>query len=238
MSPPRVGMFSFLNNEELFFTGGFYFSPLSSTTILNTDGNWSEGVQLSVARGDGATVVKGDSILLIGGESLDGAMDIIEVYDVMNNQISEYLTLPAPRAGHCAGIWKDTLYVFGGYSLHSTDLLSSVIAYHPTITGLIRERLSANVPNDINLLSNYPNPFNNMTNIEFNLLANDHVDIKIYDVQGRLVDELISKRLASGRHVYHWNIESRLEGDRATGIYIAVLRTSTNMLTRKLLYVK
>jgi N-acetylneuraminic acid mutarotase len=238
MSPPRAGMFSFLNNEKLFFTGGFYFSPLSSTAILNSDGNWSEGVQLSVARGDGGTISKGDSILLIGGESLNGATDIIEVYDTSNNQVSDFLMLPAPRAGHCAGIWKDTLYVFGGYSMHSTDLLSSVIAFHPTITSLIHEHLSANVPNDINLLSNYPNPFNNMTNIEFHLAVSDYVDLKIFDVRGQLVDDLISKRLPGGSHVYHWNIESRPHGERATGVYIAVLRTSTIMLTRKLLYVK
>jgi N-acetylneuraminic acid mutarotase len=238
MSPPRVGTFTFMDDEDLFFSGGFYFSPLSSTTILNPDGNWSEGVQLSVARGDGATVSKGDSIFFIGGESLDGATDIIEVYDTLNKSVSDYLMLPAPRAGHCAGIWQDTLYVFGGYSLHSTDLLSSVIAYHPTITGIRREQVSPNLPYDSILLSNYPNPFNNMTNIEINLAVSDHVDLKIYDVQGRLVDDLISERLASGRHVYHWNVKSGLTGERATGLYIAVLHTSTNTFTSKLLYVK
>jgi len=54
----------------------------------------------------------------------------------------------------------------------------------------------------------------------------------------RLIDDLISKQLTSGRHVYNWSVRSRQNMEMATGVYIAVLRTSTNMITRKLLYIK
>ncbi len=238
MSPPRVSMFSFLFNDSLFFSGGFYFSPLNSTAILTPEGNWQNGMQLALARGDGATVIKGDSVFLIGGESANGTTNIIEFYNTANSEISDYIALPGPRAGHSAGIWNDTLYVFGGYGLHSTDILSSVIVYHSTITGMNRGSRDDNLPDVYDPISSYPNPFNDVSNIEIFLPLSDNIELKIYDIQGRLIDVLVEGILPPGKYVYRWNINSDGIGRLSSGVYIAVLRTSSHIFTHKLLYVK
>jgi hypothetical protein len=195
-------------------------------------------MQLGMARGDGATVIKGDSIFLIGGESVNGTTDIIEFYNTANREMSGYVALPGPRAGHSAGIWNDTLYVFGGYGLHSTDILSSVIVYHPTITGMNGESRVDNIPDFYDPISSYPNPFNDVSNIEIYLPVSDNIELKIYDIQGRLVDVLLEDRLPRGKHVYRWNINSSGIRRLSSGVYFAVLRTSSQIFTHKLLYVK
>ncbi len=73
-------------------------------------------------------------------------------------------------------------------------------------------------------LNNYPNPFNNSTNITFSLNEPDVVKLTIYDILGRQVDS-ISKIYASGLHrlVYY--------ADKLTGgIYFYTLDTSRGRL--------
>ena len=43
------------------------------------------------------------------------------------------------------------------------------------------------------LAQNYPNPFNPTTTIAFSIAENSHVELAIYDVQGRLVRSLINE---------------------------------------------
>ena len=55
--------------------------------------------------------------------------------------------------------------------------------------------LSAEIPMSLILKQNYPNPFNPMTNIDFVLPQNDFVILNVYDIKGRLVNELVSQYL-------------------------------------------
>jgi N-acetylneuraminic acid mutarotase len=238
MAPPRAGMFSFLTNGHVFFTGGFYFSPLSSSSVLSVSGEWEDGPEMTIARGDGATAMQGDSVYFIGGESMDGTTDIIELYDMNSGLLTHLTELPAPRAGLCAAIWKDSLYIFGGYGLHSTDLYSEVMVYHPTITTISKYFDHQEIPQNFTNIRNYPNPFNNSTTFELTLTREDHVELKIYDVRGRRITTLINKKLALGTHTSNWNIADNGAYEMATGLYIAVLKTTTEQLMSKLLYVK
>ena len=48
------------------------------------------------------------------------------------------------------------------------------------------------VPTDIVLENAYPNPFNPSTRIAFSVPSGMHVDLSIYDTNGRLVEQLIN----------------------------------------------
>lgn len=91
------------------------------------------------------------------------------------------------------------------------------------------------VPNTIELQQNYPNPFNPTTQIRFALPESQQVTIQLYDVNGRLVAELLNNAMYSaGNH------QVTFDGSGlSSGIYIYTMRTSSGMaFTRKLLLVK
>ncbi len=67
-------------------------------------------------------------------------------------------------------------------------------------------------PNDYNLLSVYPNPFNNRTTIEFNTRKAESVSIAVYDLGGREVAELHSGELLRGTHKVEWDAASLTGG--------------------------
>lgn len=54
-------------------------------------------------------------------------------------------------------------------------------------------------------LNVYPNPFTTETTIHLNLEESEHVNIYIYDVQGKLVNKLWKGTLNSGEHSIVWN---------------------------------
>ncbi len=54
-------------------------------------------------------------------------------------------------------------------------------------------------------LANYPNPFNPMTEIRFDLPRSGVANVRIYDVAGRLVSVLGGQTLSTGTHMLVWN---------------------------------
>jgi photosystem II stability/assembly factor-like uncharacterized protein len=83
------------------------------------------------------------------------------------------------------------------------------------------------------LNQNYPNPFNPSTTISFALLTDDHVTLKVYDVNGRLVANVLDKDFAVGKY----NIGFKADG-LASGVYFYKLKTSTFEETRKMVLLR
>jgi uncharacterized protein (TIGR02145 family) len=90
-------------------------------------------------------------------------------------------------------------------------------------------------PKEYSLLQNYPNPFNPTTQIGFSLPESQQVTIQVYDVNGRLVAELLNGvTYSAGTHQVSFD-----GAGISSGIYIYTMRTSSGMsFTRKLILVK
>ena len=88
------------------------------------------------------------------------------------------------------------------------------------------------------LVGNYPNPCNPHTTVVFALARAAHVSLRIYDLHGRLVQDLVRADLAAGDHEVAWNgIDS---GGRlvASGTYVASLVADGVTSTRTLVLVR
>jgi hypothetical protein len=83
------------------------------------------------------------------------------------------------------------------------------------------------------LNQNYPNPFNPVTNIKFSLQKSDFVSLKIYDITGREVANLINKNLKAGEYVYDFNAS-----ELSSGVYIYKLSTGDFTSTKKMTLIK
>ena len=51
-----------------------------------------------------------------------------------------------------------------------------------------------NIPDEISLLPAYPNPFNPSTQLQFTVPEDMNVALNVYDINGRLVDEIVNAR--------------------------------------------
>ena len=55
-------------------------------------------------------------------------------------------------------------------------------------------------------LYNYPNPFVHSTSITYTLPRRSHVKLSVYDLQGRLVEELLDGTREAGEHQVEWRV--------------------------------
>jgi hypothetical protein len=85
------------------------------------------------------------------------------------------------------------------------------------------------------LEQNYPNPFNPTTQIRFALPESQQVTIRVYDVDGRMVSELVNNQTYSaGNHQVSFDGTGL-----STGVYIYNLTTNSGFtMSRKLVLIK
>lgn len=84
-------------------------------------------------------------------------------------------------------------------------------------------------PQSFVLEQNYPNPFNPVTTIRFELSASSFVSLRVFDINGRLVDTLVQKTLPAGSHGVTFEANNL-----ASGIYIYRLETPGSIQTKKM----
>ncbi|MBU0517600.1 T9SS type A sorting domain-containing protein, partial [bacterium] len=68
------------------------------------------------------------------------------------------------------------------------------------------------------LLTNYPNPFNPTTSLQYSIPAGGFVSLKVFDVLGREVAKLVDGYRDSGIHHVGWDASGM-----ASGVYIYTL---------------
>ena len=89
-------------------------------------------------------------------------------------------------------------------------------------------------PESYFLAEAYPNPFNPTTNIKLTVPKSAVVSLKIYNLVGQEVAELVSERLTPGTYEYQWNASGF-----ASGVYFYRLETNSGFVqTKKLILIK
>ena len=83
------------------------------------------------------------------------------------------------------------------------------------------------------LSQNYPNPFNPVTTIPFAIYKRVNVELKVYDIQGKLVDTLIDGPMNPGSHNIKYDANHL-----ATGNYFYQLKVEGQILTKKMILVR
>jgi minor extracellular serine protease Vpr len=89
------------------------------------------------------------------------------------------------------------------------------------------------IPGEVTLSANYPNPFNPTTVVPFSMPESGQVRLDVYDATGRKVQTLVDQVMPAGRHQVSVNASNW-----ASGVYLYVLQTPDIRLTRKMLLIK
>ncbi len=110
------------------------------------------------------------------------------------------------------------------------------------VTG-VAEHASGNLPLQFTLRQNSPNPFNPATNIQFDLPEAAHVQLELFDLNGRLVRVLLDGEKPAGTHSVVWNGRDHAHQVVNSGVYVYRLHARARhgaefSATRKLILMK
>ncbi|MBK9226484.1 MAG: T9SS type A sorting domain-containing protein [Ignavibacteria bacterium] len=106
---------------------------------------------------------------------------------------------------------------------------------HPFEGNLILTSISnlSNLADGFALMQNYPNPFNPSTVIRFNIPDNTYATLRVYDILGKQVAELVDGNLSAGEYKVDFNAS-----DLAAGVYLYKLDAGDYSKTMKMTIVK
>ena len=94
---------------------------------------------------------------------------------------------------------------------------------------------AANVTQNV---QNRPNPFNPKSNLEYELLRDGYVSVRIYDLVGRKVKDIFEGHQIAGTQSFTWDATSNNGSEVATGIYFYVIETANVIIRNKMLFLK
>jgi CubicO group peptidase (beta-lactamase class C family) len=109
---------------------------------------------------------------------------------------------------------------------------------------LMFENLQLNNDNDVQspssfkLYSNYPNPFNPVTTLRYDLPEDGLVNITIYDMMGRVVKTLVNSSQIAGYKSIQWNATNDRNELVSAGLYLYTIQAGEFRQTRKMVLLK
>lgn len=124
------------------------------------------------------------------------------------------LSSPCIDAGDTASIFNDKTSSTPGMALYPSrgTLRNDIGAYGGELAAILLsntfvniQKLSNIVPDKFELKQNYPNPFNPVTNISFNISTSGFISLKIYDITGKEVANLLNQNLQAGEYSFNWD---------------------------------
>jgi|GEM_PF-1187348 len=103
----------------------------------------------------------------------------------------------------------------------------------------VQSELSKIIPKEFQLVQNYPNPFNAGTTIRYGLPEKSKVSLRIYDLRGREVKQLINgETFDAGYHVQNWDGTNQFGQQVSSGVYFYVLQSKNGVLRHKMILLK
>lgn len=110
-----------------------------------------------------------------------------------------------------------------------------------TSTGIVT---NANLDQNSNTLSNYylsqnyPNPFNPSTTIKYSVPGASDVNVKIYDINGQVVKNLLSEFKNTGNYSLNWDGKNDSGSTVSSGTYFYQVQIGNLVQTKKMILLK
>jgi len=131
-----------------------------------------------------------------------------------------------PRRVNVSGTWYQfigwTGAGVGAYTSNDTSGLDSAVNWHMYTNSIVEiahwsttlglNTIGSEIPAEFKLHNNYPNPFNPVTAIRFDVPKESSVKLKIFDVLGREVETIVSSALSPGYYEVKWDASRYMSG--------------------------
>lgn len=223
------------DNSTIYF--GFYKNNYTTNRILRFDLSTSSLVwtyDYPVGSGGNQDLVESmqcsdDGRWLVVGSwgSETGGGDEVQVFDDLNNTLPVF-SINTPGSMFDVDISPNGQYISAtGKHVHANTMGSGTDIYFAEIEVLGVE--SAEPGNQLSLGPINPNPSANQFNLSFSLPSSGNVSIEVFDLSGRLVQNLSRTFMATGSH------NTSFTTDLGTGVYICRLTSAGETASSKLL---
>jgi hypothetical protein len=201
----------------------------------DADGCFSiSDLQLSVNMRSGLEAVAGENEVRLSWATASETTNDRFVISRDGTEIGHVSTLGNGPTGHDYS-WVDNTAAAG--RTYTYELAAVDAAGHRQILGTTSASPTSAHATEVTeyaLRQNYPNPFNPTTGIEFDLVAANHVSLKVFNMMGQEVATLVNREVPAGRHAVNFD-GSRLP----SGIYLYTIAVGDRFsATRKMLLVK
>jgi len=164
--------------------------------------------------------------------------EIIYNYIAINPDTSRFDERPIGII-HETEIYKTAVLEFPLYyveELASREILCQILETFGETVEIIEQM--AVVPEEIELMQNFPNPFNFRTEIRYNLPRNCQVSIEVFDILGRNIIKLVDELQEAGQHSVIWDGHSSNGQMSTSGIYFYRLTTNDEATTKRMVFMK
>ncbi len=187
-------------------------------------------------------------------EPLNGALDVVrditlrwqagaETYDLQVSADEQFASLLVDETGIDSAFYDlDALSPFTTYywrvrGLNAAGAGGWSAEYQFTTVNNVA--VESELPDDLELSENYPNPFTSQTTIVFKVSGSaSPVQLAVYDLLGRPVTLLVDGVLPTGSHQVIWNGSTDSGIQVKSGLYIYQLRQGERHRERKMMIIR
>lgn len=131
-------------------------------------------------------------------------------------------------------VWhEDHVQCYVGIDIQANSSIEFTIRVDTTQTN-VEDAL----PGEWLLHQNYPNPFNPNTTIRFELPGEARVTVEVFDLKGRMVQEIANQVFPAGDHKLTWDGRTSLQAEAHSGIYILRMQSDQIIQEQKMLLLR
>ena len=124
----------------------------------------------------------------------------------------------------------DVLYDFEEFQFYDQIYtLNTILKSDESING---------VPNQFALHLPYPNPFNPMVNIFYDIPNDDYAIVQVLDINGKVVYTIHDSRISPGKYHAKWNAKDTSGNSVSAGVYFIRFSSTSFNKTAKILFLK
>ncbi|MBX7044795.1 MAG: choice-of-anchor B family protein [Ignavibacteria bacterium] len=159
------------------------------------------------------------------------------IYNIANRsnpiEVGHYDTYPGTGTAY-QGCWNVYPY-FASKKIIAADIATGLYVLKLGTASNITPGIISNVAEKYSLSQNYPNPFNPETKIKFSIPENTFVMIKVYDLQGKIVADLVNGTYSQGSY------EIKMDASKfnlSSGTYLYKIETKNFSETKKFTLLK
>lgn len=163
-----------------------------------------------------------------------------DVYIIKTNSTGDTLWTkryggPESDEGYAVQQTSDGGYAVAGWTASFGLGSSDVFLIKTDANGLVgvQQLAMSEVPTSFGLSQNFPNPFNPITQLYFNVPTKSHVLLTVHNVLGQEVAQLVNAAMNPGSYLVEWDARGH-----ASGVYFCIFRANQFVSTRKLVLLR